>query len=178
MTKQAAEDEHFMRAALDEARLALREGEFPVGCVLVEYGTIIARGRRCNSKAGMSNEVDHAEVMTLRNLLVSRPGMDCSRVTAYSTMEPCLMCYTTMLLSGIRRFVWSYEDVMGGGTALALDSLPPLYRAMKVKLVPAVLRSESLALFACFFEQFSYWQGSLLAEYTLEQMKRIAHVQS
>lgn len=82
------------------------------------------------------------------------------------------MCYATMLLSGIRRFVWAYEDVMGGGTSLALQGLSPLYKDMEVALVTGVLRRESLTLFGRFFRNYSYWQGSLLADYTLEQWSR------
>lgn len=79
------------------------------------------------------------------------------------------MCYSTLLLSGIRRFVWAYEDVMGGGTNLALQQLNPLYQAMSVELVGSVLRQESLALFQQFFGEHDYWQDSLLSRYTLSQ---------
>ena len=79
------------------------------------------------------------------------------------------MCYSTLLLSGIRRFVWAYEDVMGGGTGLDLQRLTPLYRDMQVELVASVLRQESLALFQQFFRKYDYWQDSLLASYTLSQ---------
>uniref|UniRef100_UPI004055C5C3 nucleoside deaminase n=1 Tax=Candidatus Electronema sp. TaxID=2698783 RepID=UPI004055C5C3 len=102
----AAQDEQLMQAALAEAELALAEGEFPVGCVLAQDGRILAQGRRTNSGSASRNELDHAEVVTLRGLLAAQPGLDCSRITCYSTLEPCLMCYSTMLLSGIRRFVW------------------------------------------------------------------------
>jgi len=159
----------FMNEALAEARLALGAGEFPVGCVLVRDGKIIARGHRCNSRDQARNEIDHAEVSTLRSLLEREVGMDCSRVVAYSTMEPCLMCYSTMLLSGIRHFVYAYEDVMGGGTSLPLERLNPLYADMEVELEGGVLREQSLTLFQQFFRQFSYWQDSLLSQYTLEQ---------
>jgi len=165
-------DKQFMRRALDEARQALAVGEFPVGCVLVLDGKVVGRGHRQNSEGALSNEVDHAEVVTLRRLLADQPGVDCSRITAYCTMEPCLMCYSTMLLSGIRRFVWAYEDIMGGGTSLPLQELPPLYRDMEVELVSGVLRREGLTLFGRFFQNYSYWQGSLLADYTLEQWER------
>ena len=167
------DDKKFMGQALSEARLALGAGEFPVGCVLVVDGRVVERGHRQNSEGTASNEIDHAEIITLRRLLVGQPGIDCSRITVYCTMEPCLMCYSTMLLSGIRRFVWAYEDVMGGGTSLPLRELFPLYRDMEVELVPDVLRSESLALFGRFFEKYSYWQDSLLADHTLEQCKEI-----
>ena len=161
--------EHFMREALLEAEQALIEQEFPVGCVLVSEGDVLARGHRRNSRPEQCNEIDHAEVVTLRSLLQQYPQFDCSRLVAYSSMEPCLMCFSTMLLSGIRRFVWGYEDIMGGGTALSLDELPPLYKDMEVEIVPGVLRRESLALFGRFFQQYTYWQDSLLAKYTLDQ---------
>ena len=114
------EHEHYMDAALDEARAALAADEFPVGCVFVADGAIVARGHRENSGEDGRNEIDHAEVLTLRHLLALRPAIDPGAVTVYSTMEPCLMCYSTLLLSGVRRFVWAYEDVMGGGTNLPL----------------------------------------------------------
>ncbi len=166
---QTPDDKYFMQQALNQAQLALDGGEFPVGCVLVKENTLLQSGRRHNSEGMMSNEIDHAEMVTLRALLAEQPQLDCGEITVYSTMEPCLMCYTTLLLSGVRRFVWAYEDVMGGGTSLPLDQLTPLYRDMQVELVPNVLREQSLRLFGQFFQKYSYWQDSLIAEYTLAQ---------
>ncbi|MCI5159095.1 MAG: nucleoside deaminase [Candidatus Electrothrix sp. AUS1_2] len=174
MEIKRADDERFMLHALEQASRALDAGEFPVGCVLVRNNEIIRSGRRRNSEGAGSNEIDHAEMVTLRALLAEHPETDCRNITVYSTMEPCLMCYSTLLLSGVRRFVWAYEDVMGGGTNLPLDQLAPLYRDMRsqVELVPNVLRRESLHLFAHFFQQYSYWQDSLLAEYTLAEYQK------
>jgi tRNA(adenine34) deaminase len=166
-------DKKFMRHALDQARLALKEGEFPVGCAIVQGDTILQSGRRRNSEGAESNEIDHAEMVTLRALLAEQSGLDYQGITVYSTMEPCLMCYTTLLLSGVRRFVWAYEDVMGGGTNLPLQHLPPLYRDMQVELISDVLRQESLSLFAQFFQKYTYWQDSLIAEYTLTQYQQL-----
>ena len=161
--------EKFMRLALTEAATALEAGDFPVGCILVENNQVIANGRRKNSSGTHANELDHAEVNTLRSLMQKNPQYNMDGVTAYSTMEPCLMCYTTLLLSGIRRFVWAYEDIMGGGTNLPLDRLNQLYAEMRVETIPHILRTESLALFQDFFRRYSYWGDSDLARYTLEQ---------
>lgn len=162
--------EFFMALALDEARQALAAGEFPVGCVLVAGGEVVAGGRRQNS-AVCANELDHGEIVALRELAARRPDFDLSRVTVYSTMEPCLMCYATLLLNGIRTVVYAYEDVMGGGTGLELERLAPLYRQMDVTVIPHVGRRESLLLFREFFANPAndYWQDSFLAEYTLGQ---------
>ncbi len=163
------EQARHMRAALAEAGAALDQGEFPVGVVFVAGGRILVRASRRNSRAQGRNEIDHAEINALRLLLSEHPQVEPGRVSVYSTLEPCLMCYSTLLLSGIRSFVWAYEDVMGGGTNLPLGRLNPLYRAMQVELVGGVLRSESVALFQQFFRKYDYWQGSVLARYTLEQ---------
>ena len=164
-------DEKHMRQALKEARFALGNGEFPVGCIMVSGGEVVATGKRDNSSGEKANEMDHAEIFALRQLLTGRPGIDPGRVTVYTTMEPCLMCYTTMLLNGIRRFVYAYEDVMGGGTNLDLKTLNPLYREMRVEVVAQLCRGEGLAMFKEFFSNpdYDYWQDSLLAEYTLNQ---------
>ncbi|HHO48508.1 MAG TPA: nucleoside deaminase [Desulfobacteraceae bacterium] len=161
--------EKLMHLALAEAAEALQEGEFPVGCVLVRDGVAVARARRRNSGGPHANELDHAEIVALRQLLRDFPGTDCRRITAYTTMEPCLMCFAALLLSGIRRFVWAYEDVMGGGTSLPLSQLPSLYSEMRIELVPNVLRAESLAMFQDFFRRHDYWRDSPLARYTLAQ---------
>ena len=165
--------ETFMRLALQQAQQALANHEFPVGAVIVAGDEPVAIGRRENSRDETANELDHAEMVALRDLLGRRPDIDRRTLTVYSTMEPCLMCYSAMLLNGIRTFVYAYEDAMGGGTGLQLTSLTPLYQAMEaeVRILPHVLRQESLELFKTFFTspESNYWQGSLLAEYTLAQ---------
>ncbi len=161
--------QRFMRIALAGGRTALDAGEFPVGCVLVEDDRVLVQGQRTNSSGTNFNELDHAEITALRHLLAMNPQTDCSHITIYSTMEPCLMCYTTMLLSGIRRFVWAFEDIMGGGTNVPLKQLHDLYANMQVELVPNVLRAEALILFQNFFRRHAYWRDSLLARYTLAQ---------
>jgi len=159
--------EDYMQEALNEARRALEAGEFPVGCVMVHDGEVITRGHRINSNAANENELDHAEIIALRELVDKFPTIDRSKVIVYSTMEPCLMCYVTLLLNGIRKIVFGFEDVMGGGTNLDLHQLNPLYREMDVEIIQYVLRSDSLDLFKVFFAnpENSYWQDSFLEQY-------------
>lgn len=159
-----------MEAALKEARKAYDQGEFPVGCVIVCGDAILATGSRVNSGEG-GNEIDHAEVRALRTFLdLKTPALQ-SEVIAYCTMEPCLMCFSTLILSGIRTIVYAYEDVMGGGSGIDLEKLAPLYAQMDVSVIDGILRNQSLALFKDFFsnEDNLYLQGSLLAHYTLKQ---------
>lgn len=165
--------EYFMREALVLAETAFNEGEFPVGSILVYKDEILAKGTRKGTTGNFANEVDHAEIMALRNLSERE---DCNEInskeiTIYSTMEPCLMCFGAILLSGIGKIVYSYEDVMGGGTKSDLKSLPPLYRDRKIPIISGILRNKSLEIFKAYFSNpsNSYWKGSLLADYTLAQ---------
>ncbi len=159
-----------MKLALSQAETAFEKGEFPVGCVIVADGEVVASGGRINSSVDFC-ELDHAEIVALRQLQRLRPEIDLATITVYSTMEPCLMCFSTLIVNNVRRVVYAYEDVMGGGTNLPLNMLSPLYSALEVSITPHVLRQESLRLFQQFFsnEKNDYLKGTLLANYTLQQ---------
>jgi len=161
--------EIYMKKALEQAEQALEAGEFPVGCVLVYQGKILETGARRRSIGSSRNEIDHAEIVALRRLSDLGDSIDPSQITAFSTLEPCLMCYSALILAGIGEIVYAYEDIMGGGTGCELCRLTPLYRVSSLKVVPGVLRAESLKLFKKFFADPAndYLQQSLLAEYTL-----------
>jgi tRNA(adenine34) deaminase len=164
-------EEYFMEIALVQAGEALLKGEFPVGCVIADQREVIATGARQGSAGGRPNEVDHAEILALRNLSAQDRHADKNELTIFSTMEPCLMCFGAIILSGIPNIVYAYEDIMGGGLGCNLINLKPLYRNARIQIVPNVLREKSLLLFKRFFQnpENDYWKGSLLARYTLEQ---------
>jgi tRNA(adenine34) deaminase len=163
--------DHFMGAALKEARKALARGEFPVGCVVVHGDRIVARGSRKGTRGDARNEVDHAEMVALRRLAAHTDPVDPSAVTVFSTMEPCLMCFSALMLHGIGEIVYGFEDAMGGGTVCDRSRLRPLYRDNRIRVCGGIRRAESLALFKAFFAdpRTPYWRGSYLAQYTLKQ---------
>jgi len=162
-------DAGFMVQALKQAECALSAGEFPVGCVIADEKNILAAGSRQGTSGGQANETDHAEIMALRRLAEGGSIENTGSLTVYCTMEPCLMCFGAILISGIHRIVYAYEDVMGGGTGCDLSRLPALYSGAPVEIVPHVMREESLALFKNFFARpgNNYWKNSELAAYTL-----------
>jgi tRNA(adenine34) deaminase len=161
--------EHFMSKALEQAQQALAAGEFPVGCVMVYQDDILVSGARRASTGDERNEIDHAEMVALRRLTELGDRIDYSQLTAFSTLEPCMMCYSALILAGIGKIVFAYEDVMGGGTGCELTRLTPLYKNSPIKVVPGILRAESLGLFKDFFinTDNNYLKDTLFAEYTL-----------
>ena len=163
--------EYFMKKALNQARNALSAGEFPVGCVVVHKDRILTTGARKGTAGNIPNEIDHAEMIALKRLADLEINRDNKKIILFTTLEPCLMCLGALILSGISEIVYAYEDIMGGGLSCDLKNLMPLYKNSRISVVPNILRKESLELFQTFFNnsENSYWQGSLLADYTLRQ---------
>ncbi len=164
-----------MGMALREAEAALARGEFPVGCVIVQAGQVIAKGSREGTSGGspLFSETEHAEMRCLANAEKQAKVFDPAGADLYCTMEPCLMCFGAILIYGIRRVVYAFEDPMGGGLGCDLGSLPPLYRDRRPVIVPGILREKSLELFYTFFkrDRNAYWRGSLLEKYAIGQFE-------
>jgi tRNA(adenine34) deaminase len=164
-----------MQQALTLARQALDDNEFPVGCIVVYQGDVIAQGERTGTRQPVPSELEHAEMIALRRLetlaVSSKDPIDPKKAIIYSTLEPCLMCYGALLISGIGTIVYAYEDAMGGGTACDRTQLPTLYKTNGVRIVPHICRDQSLALFKEFFSRphIDYRHNSFLADYTLAQ---------
>ena len=165
------DNEYFMKKALEEAQAALAAGEFPVGCVMVHDNKTLVSGARRGTTGDYPNEVDHAEMVALRRLFRLEAKINLREVTVFSTLEPCLMCFGALMISGIGKLVFAYEDAMGGGTGCDRANMTPLYQSNQITIVPGILRQESLNLLKTFFSepQNMYLRDSMLATYTLSQ---------
>jgi tRNA(adenine34) deaminase len=159
----------FMETALEQARAAYAAGEFPVGCILVHEDRVLASGRRTGTTGKRVNEVDHAEMVALRRLAEMESQIDPDKITLFSTLEPCLMCFGAIILSGIKTIVYAVKDVMGGGTNCDLSRLNPLYRQAGISIVPDILHAESAKLLKAYFQnpEHTYWKDSILARHAI-----------
>jgi len=164
-----------MGFALEQAQKAFDQGEFPVGCVIVQDKRVIARGARQGTTRNkiFFSEIDHAEIRALKYLETNDVQFDPEKSILFCTMEPCLMCFGAIILSGIKKIVYAYEDPMGGGTTCDLKKLPSLYQLSAIEVISGVLRQKSLDFFYNFFnkEDNLYWKNSYLEKYTFAQKK-------
>ncbi len=94
--------DRFLEAAVEEARLGLKEGGIPIGSVLVVDGEIVGRGH--NRRVQNGSAVLHAEMDALENA-GRMSGAGYRRSVLYSTLSPCDMCSGAVLLYGIPRVV-------------------------------------------------------------------------
>ncbi len=92
----------FIQAAIDEARLGLKEGGIPIGSVIVHEGKIIGRGH--NRRVQNGSVVLHGEMDALENAGRQKASIyrEC---TLYTTLSPCPMCSGAILLYGIPKVI-------------------------------------------------------------------------
>jgi cytosine deaminase len=101
----------FLEAAIEEAKLGLKEGGIPIGSVLVIDGKIVGRGH--NRRVQNNSAILHAEMDCLENAgrLKAR---DYQRSILYSSLSPCDMCCGTALLYKIPRIVIGENQTFQG----------------------------------------------------------------
>ncbi len=94
--------DHYLQAAIEEARTGLTEGGIPIGSVLVIDGEIVGRGH--NRRVQRGSAVLHAEMDCLENAGRLR-AQDYRRAVLYTTLSPCDMCSGAILLYRIGKVV-------------------------------------------------------------------------
>ena len=107
-----ADDEKYMRQALDEAHKALERDEVPIGAVIVSRGRIIARGH--NLTQTLTDVTAHAEMQAITAAASYLGGKYLPDCTLYVTVEPCLMCAGALGWSQIARVVYGCDDPKRG----------------------------------------------------------------
>lgn len=119
-------DVHFMEMALEEARQAAREGEIPVGAVLVREGQVLARNH--NRREQDRDATAHAEVLVLREACRQLGRWRLSDTVLYVTLEPCPMCAGAIWNARVGRLVYGAWDSAAGacGSQFNLPAHPSL----------------------------------------------------
>ena len=104
--------EHFMRAALEQARQAFSEDEVPVGAVVVHDGRLI--GAAHNQRESLHDPTAHAEMIAITQAAEARQSWRLDGCTLYVTLEPCPMCAGAILLARIPTIVYGATDPKAG----------------------------------------------------------------
>jgi tRNA(adenine34) deaminase len=139
-----------MRAALDEARAALRTGDVPIGAVVVdESGTVVGRGR--NLREADADPTGHAEVVALREAARARGGWRLTGCTLVVTLEPCTMCAGALVLARVDRLVFGAYDDKAGAVGSLWDVVRDRRLNHRPEVIAGVLADESTALLDDFF---------------------------
>jgi tRNA(adenine34) deaminase len=143
-------DEHFMAHALECARRAARDGEVPVGAVLVAGEEVIAEG--WNRPVGSIDPTAHAEVVALRAGALHLGNYRLGACTLYATLEPCAMCMGALLNARVARLVFGAWDRKAGACGSVMDLSREPRLTHQIDVFGGVCSDQSAALLKEFFE--------------------------
>ena len=142
-------DEAFMRRALEVAREAARHDDVPVGCVLVRDGHVIAVGE--NRREVDVDPTAHAEVVALRRAAASLSSWRMDGVTAYVTLEPCVMCAGALLNARVTRLVLGALDEKAGAVGSRYNLVADPRLLHEIDVTYDILAAPSIELLQSFF---------------------------
>lgn len=106
----------FMKVAIEEAKLGMREGGIPIGSLLVRDGKIIGQGH--NKRVQERDPTSHSEIDCLRK--TGRIG-SYSGTTLYSTLMPCYLCAGAVVQFGIKKVVVGESATFPGAEELMVS---------------------------------------------------------
>jgi nucleoside triphosphatase len=142
----AAAAESLMRAALEEARLGLKEGECPIGCVVGLWHesrvSIVARGH--NRVKALGRRTAHAELIAFENAGGALP-VDGAEIVLVSTLEPCIMCLGACFEAGVSEVAFGLRAPADSGIGRVRAPFSPQTKTPNT--LGGVLALESRALF-------------------------------
>lgn len=141
--------EEFMKLALENAKIAFKNGDVPVGAVIVRNDEIIATAY--NERESAKSAIAHAEILALERASQKLGRWRLSDCEIYVTLEPCPMCAGAILNSRIGKVYYALTDQRSGalGGVLDLNTFPLL---QKVSCEHGICEDESRELMSTFFK--------------------------
>ncbi|EMU49041.1 deaminase [Acinetobacter baumannii ABNIH24] len=111
-----------MQLAYEQAELAAKQGEIPVGAVIVSQNKLIGAG--FNAPIGLSDPTAHAEIQAIRAACESLKNYRLPEdATLYVTLEPCTMCVGALVHARIKHVVFGTTEPKAGSLVSARQLL-------------------------------------------------------
>ena len=138
-----------MKKAIALAMESEKEGEVPVGAVVVKDGKVISCGR--NRREKEKNALCHAELEAINNACKALGGWRLFECDLYVTLEPCPMCAGAIINSRIKTvYFGAYDNKAGSfGSVADFNRLPYNH---KPEIIGGVMEKECSQLLTDFFK--------------------------
>ena len=138
-----------MGKALQQAEIAYREDEVPVGAIIVYQDKIIAKAH--NQIECLKDPTAHAEMIAITQAASYLKSKWLKGCKLYVTIEPCLMCAGALVLSRIEKVIFGADDPKTGAFGSKID-VNTLGLNHKIKIKRKVLEAESAQVLQMFFK--------------------------
>ena len=145
----------YMKAAIRQARKAERDGEVPIGAVVVYEGKVIGKGYNRRLKTQLASA--HAEMMAIDAACRKLKSWRLPGAEIYVTLEPCPMCMGAILNARIDKLYFgAYElKVKSFTQELAASNLVN----HTVEVEGGVMKEECAFLLSDFFRRMRVREG-------------------
>ena len=142
--------EKWMELAIQQALLAEKMDEVPVGAVLVQDNQLIASAH--NQPISNNDPTAHAEIQLLRKAGEKLNNYRLPNTTLYVTLEPCTMCLGAMIHARVSKVVFGAYDEKTGvcGSCQDLSTSECFNHAIEIQ--GGVLADECKNLLKAFFK--------------------------
>ncbi|MDM8326565.1 tRNA adenosine(34) deaminase TadA [Staphylococcus felis] len=142
--------QYYMSIAIDEAKKAASIGEVPIGAVIVKDHQIIARAH--NLRETTQLPMAHAEHIAIERAAEKLGTWRLEGCTLYVTLEPCVMCSGTIVMSRIDTVVYGATDPKGGCSGSLMNLIQDRRMNHRAQLITGVLAYSCGQLLKQFFQ--------------------------
>ena len=145
------DDEKYMKIALEEAIKASRNGEVPIGAVLLKGDRVIAKDH--NRCIELSDPTGHAEMLVLRKGGKVLRNYRLTGTVIYVTAEPCPMCASAMVHARISKLVFGTLEPKFGAVESRFRLFQDKELNHKVEVEGGILEKECAGVLKDFFRK-------------------------
>ena len=113
-----------------QALASVSSGNFGIGALILDRnGFLWTQGHNEVMQPYFRSDA-HAEMVVLSRFEAEYPDLKLPGLMLYTSLEPCPMCYTRLLISAIEEVVFVASDTPGGMVSRK-DHMPPYWRSME-----------------------------------------------
>lgn len=106
---------NYMAQALTEAKRAAKNGEVPIGAVIVDRTTGKVIAKASNRVETDNDPSAHAEILAIRKACAVKNAPRLPECDIYVSLEPCPMCATAISFARFKNLYFAAYDPKGGG---------------------------------------------------------------
>ncbi|MHC4665215.1 MAG: tRNA adenosine(34) deaminase TadA [Planctomycetota bacterium] len=150
MTDISEKDEHFMKLAIETARIAEENGDVPIGAVIVYQDRIIAKAY--NQREQLQDPTAHAEIVALTQAAEFVGSWRLEGCTMYVTLEPCCMCAGALVLARMDRLVYGCDDPKAGACKSLYNIVQDERLNHRLEVTPGMLAQDCSTILQDFFQ--------------------------
>jgi tRNA(adenine34) deaminase len=142
-----------MMMAIEQAVLAERAGEVPIGCVIVHEPTARVIGHGHNRRESDHDPTGHAEIVAIRQAAVELESWRLEECILAVTLEPCTMCAGAIVNARIPKLIYGCDDPKAGAVRTLYQICEDQRLNHRVQVTAGVLAGDCGRLLSEFFQK-------------------------